>query len=210
MRRQRNKLGLSQPNQDQPISLGPRIYQPLDEGPFAHHSASAFLSSGHWQGTDRLTVCSWGHWEARTLWRVSILQHLIPLAGCPLSKIVLLWQLGKGSIFLWSFLMVYLRPFPLHFGLGLCARSLVSSLASLSFGSGLVLSANIFRVHGFLSSFWVEIWSLAPGFCLAFYFLHFKFQMETFSIIFNLTWCCTCQELWLSYDFSLRSMIGSP
>lgn len=160
-------------------------------------------------GIDRLTVSSWGHWEARTLWRVSILQHLIPLAGCPLSKIVLLWQLGKGSVFLWSFLMVYLWPFPLRFGLGLCARSLVSSLGSLSFGSGLVLSANIFRVHGFLSSFWVEIWSLAPRFCLAFYFLHFKFQIETFSIIFNLTWCCTCQELWLSYDFSPRSMIGS-
>lgn len=137
---------------------------PGDPLPTTLHLPSAPLGNELWQ-------CPGGehthHWE-----------HPIPLAGWWLSKIVLLWWIGKGSTFPLVFPHGLSMPFsPL--GLGLCAWSLLVSLpACLCFGRGLVLSASIFRAYGFLL---VEIWSLAPGFCSACSLLHCKFLGETSS-----------------------------
>lgn len=86
-----------------------------------------------------------------------------------------------------------------------CLKPGLNSLAFVSLGRGLIPSANIFSARGFLSFFFflVEIWCLDSEFCSACYYLHCKFQRETFSITFNLTWCSgTCQELGISYGFS--------
>ena len=82
-------------------------------------------------------------------------------------------------------------------------------------GRGPVLSANIFRAYGFLSSSMVEVGSLAPGFCSACYFPHSKLPRETFS--FSFTWGCsgkpgtiaTVGSAMMSLKWDPRSMVAS-
>lgn len=119
-----SKLGLCQPTQDLLIIPGLSMYRPPNGGPCC--PPLCIFSSFLWA-----LKCSQhptgGEWEAHTPLRASLLQHLIPLAGCRLSKIVSLWWIGKGSIFVRSFLMVYLWPFPLCLGLAMCPCNLVIS-----------------------------------------------------------------------------------
>lgn len=78
-----------------------------------------------------------------------------------------------------------------------------------------MLSANIFRAYGFLSSSVVEVGSLAPGFRSACYCPHSKFPRETFS--FNFTWGCsekpgtiaTVGSALMSLKWDPRSVVAS-
>ena len=104
-------------------------------------------------GTEMVALPWWGWWgSARrsqlafcSMWfylRISTVQNSFAVTT------------GKGQPFPLVFPHALSMTFSLCLGLSLCAWSLlVNSLAFVSLGRGLVLSANIFSAHGFLSYF---------------------------------------------------------